>query len=126
MIDVTFPMHTVSEANRRGHWSKHTGRTKGQRDATGLVVQAEAKQRTKRDAAWLLLSADDGPLFVTLTRLAPRRLDSDNNVGSLKAVRDGVADALGIDDRDPRVTWLYGQEKAKGYAVRITITRREL
>lgn len=62
---------------------------------------------------------------VTITRLSARELDSDNLESSQKAVRDGVADALGIDDRDPRVTWLYAQEKAKGYAVRITITRRE-
>lgn len=125
MIDVTFPMHTVSEANRRGHWSKHAGRIKGQREAAGLVVQAESQQRTGRHASWLLLPADDGPLLVTFSRLAPRELDDDNLRGALKAVRDGVADALGIDDRDPRVTWLYAQEKAKGYAVRITITRME-
>lgn len=37
--------------------------------------------------------------------------------------RAGVADALGIDDRDPRVTWRYAQEKAKGYAVRVEIRR---
>ena len=35
----------------------------------------------------------------------------------------GFCDALGIDDRDPRVTWRYGQERggAREYAVRITV-----
>lgn len=44
-------------------------------------------------------------LVVLLTRVAPRELDSDNLQGALKHVRDGVADALGVDDRDERVTW---------------------
>jgi hypothetical protein len=125
MIDVTFPMRTVSEANRRGHWSKHSGRTKGQREAAGLVVQAESQKLYQRRSSTLMSVGAQWPMKVTLARLAPRDLDDDNLRGALKAVRDGVADALGIDDRDPRVTWLYAQEKAKGYAVRITITRRE-
>ena len=67
------------------------------------------------------------PCVVTLTRIAPRALDCDNNQISMKAVRDGVADRLGVDDRDPRVTWRYGQEKPdqpRTYAVRITIEDR--
>jgi hypothetical protein len=38
-----------------------------------------------------------------------------------------VADALGIDDRDPRVTWRYDQRRGKRgqYAVEITIIRAE-
>ena len=39
-------------------------------------------------------------------------------------MRDGVADALGIDDGDERLTWHYAQDKApRGhYAVRVEIT----
>jgi hypothetical protein len=63
---------------------------------------------------------------VTLTRIGPRDLDSDNLAGSAKAVRDAVARWLGVDD-GPRapVEWRYAQERpakgAKRYAVRITI-----
>jgi hypothetical protein len=45
-------------------------------------------------------------------------MDGDNSIGSLKAVRDGVADALGIDDGDPRLTWEYRQETGP-FGVRI-------
>jgi hypothetical protein len=45
-------------------------------------------------------------------------MDSDNSIGSLKSVRDGVADALGIDDGDPRLTWEYRQETGP-FGVRI-------
>jgi len=41
----------------------------------------------------------------------------------LKAVRDGVADAFEIDDRDKRVEWRYTQEKCgRGkFAVQVMI-----
>jgi hypothetical protein len=48
-------------------------------------------------------------------------MDSDNLAIAAKSLRDGVADKLGIDDGDPRITWAYAQEKSKGYAVRIEI-----
>lgn len=119
MITVTIPLKTVTESNAKEHWRTKARRAKGQRDASGLTIAAELHQCGLRDGKSRL------PLTVLLTRLAPGTLDDDNNVSAAKHVRDGVADALGIDDRDPRVTWLYAQEKAKGYAVRITITRRE-
>jgi hypothetical protein len=40
-------------------------------------------------------------------------LDDDNLAGACKSVRDGIADALMVDDRHPRVRWLTGQTKAK-------------
>ena len=59
-------------------------------------------------------------LVVTLTRIGARKLDSDNLARSMKAVRDGIADALGIDDGSDRIEWKYAQEKGK-YAVKVTI-----
>lgn len=51
-----------------------------------------------------------------------REMDSDNLAGSMKAVRDGIADALGIDDGDTnRVRWSYSQKRGKWYAVHVTI-----
>lgn len=63
------------------------------------------------------------PCTVTLTRIAPRDLDGDNLQSSLKAIRDGVADFLKVDDRDSRVTWAYAQERGapKFYGVRVEI-----
>lgn len=62
-------------------------------------------------------------IVVQFTRIAPGAFDDDNMTISAKRLRDGVADALGIDDRDARVRWLTGQEKApRGvYAVRIEV-----
>jgi hypothetical protein len=60
---------------------------------------------------------------ITLTRIAPRALDSDNLASGLKAARDGVADALGVDDGSSRIEWRYAQQRGKAgeYAVRVEI-----
>lgn len=63
-------------------------------------------------------------ITVTLIRISAGELDSDAALGgSMKAVRDGVADWLGLDDRDHRVEWLYGQQccQRKQHGVRIEI-----
>lgn len=120
---MTIPIKTVSEANARGHWRSRHRRSKAQRAA----VQAH----------WFVASIHQlfvgaklpSPWVVTLTRIAPSSgLDDDNLRSALKAVRDQVADELGLpNDRDPRVTWEYAQErgKARHYAVRVTVERRK-
>jgi len=127
MISVTIPLRTVSEANRHEHWRARQRRAKEQRTAVVLVLAAEWFRKLGHRPYWTLkfgyFAGSD--LIVQLTRLTARELDDDNLQGALKHVRDGVADTLGIDDRNPRVTWEYAQERAKGYAVRIEIRRRE-
>lgn len=110
MISITFPCHTVSEANAHTHWRARQRRAAHQRGLAKLVLRSQVKPPAP-------------PLKVTLERIAPRALDSDNLAGSQKHVRDGVADWLGIDDRDPRVTWAYLQSKGqpREYAVRVLI-----
>jgi hypothetical protein len=64
-----------------------------------------------------------GPFVVTLTRIAPRKLDSDNLNSAFKAMRDGIADWLCVDDGHESVTWVYAQRKGrKGeYAAEVAI-----
>jgi hypothetical protein len=52
------------------------------------------------------------PCTVTMTRVAPSNgLDSDNLSGSMKAIRDAVAEWLGVDDRDARIEWKCAQRR---------------
>lgn len=106
MIELELPLRIESVANLREHWAVKARRTKQHRHLACALVPGHAL-----------------PCVVTLTRIAPRALDDDNLRSGLKAVRDGVADRLGIDDRDPRVKWRYGQRpgKAKQYAVLVRI-----
>lgn len=103
MITVTLPLRLVSGANVREHWAVRAKRAKAHRTAC------------------LLVPSCDVPCVVTLTRFGPRELDSDNLAISAKHVRDGIADRLGVNDNDPRVVWLYAQERAKEYGVRVEI-----
>ena len=94
---VRMPIRTYSIANERLHWRTRAKRAKVQRSAARMLCPAD-----------LVL-----PLTIRIVRVSPRELDSDNLAISAKHVRDGIADRLGIDDRDPRVTWVYAQ--ARGY-----------
>lgn len=65
----------------------------------------------------------DVPCTVKMIRLSSGKLDSDNLQGALKSIRDGIADALGVKDNDPRVTWEYVQEKCRRgeFGIRVEI-----
>ncbi len=67
-----------------------------------------------------------GPYAVKITRLAPRFLDSDDNLNiSAKHIRDGIADALGVNDGDKtKINFSYEQEKSELYGVRVEISGR--
>jgi len=101
MIEFELPIRTVSEANLRGSWRKHAARRKQQRAATALMMRPYLHDLPKK------------PWTITLTRIAPRMLDSDNAVGALKHVRDGIADATSIDDGDPAHRWVYGDQQKR-------------
>lgn len=114
-IRFAFPCKTVSESNERSHPFERARRVKEHRKTAGWQTRAKVDHRE-------LLATSD--VDVTLTRVAPSGgLDDDNLRGALKAIRDGVADALGVDDGDPRVGWKYGQRRGP-YGVEVTIERR--
>ena len=111
MITVTLPIRTRNALNVREHWAVRSKRSKSERSAACTVLRTGPVP-------------SDYPLAVYLTRIAPRRMDEGCGLNaSLKAVRDGVADFLGVDDGDARVLWIYGQRKGepKQYAVEIVI-----
>lgn len=118
-VTVTIPIYARSEANRRDHWSAKSSRVSQQRGFTAAYLRGAA------NLVNFVRRLDTSQRFkVTLTRIHRRRvkpLDDDNLRSSLKAVRDGVADAIGIDDGDKRVIWDYAQEPGSDYAVRIQI-----
>lgn len=95
-VSVEIPMRLPSRANSDGQ----RGGTHWQR--AKLVKQ----QRFEVAMALLPYEGLAVPVTVQLTRVSPRSIDSDNLSGSLKAVRDAVAEWLGVDDADDRVTWL--------------------
>ena len=112
-VSVELPLRLRSSANLREHWARRAERVAGERAVVRFMLSAQ------RD--W---KPDGGPCVVTLTRVAPRELDDDNLAHAFKAIRDGVADALGVDDRDPRVTWGYAQRRGP-YAIVVEVREKK-
>ena len=102
-VSVTLPgIRVYSESNEHTHWRIRAKRAKDQQFIVTVVLGPTV-------ARYMMMVA---PLTVTMTRVAPSKgLDSDNLVGSMKHVRDGIAKVLGIDDSDPRVLWVVEQRK---------------
>lgn len=98
---ISIPLRTGRGLNDREHFRAHARRVKKEREA----------------AAWMLKSATkpELPCSVILTRVAPSNgLDDDNLAGSLKGVRDAVAQWVGVDDRDRQtVRYLYRQRRGE-------------
>ena len=93
------PIRKSSGLNAREHWHARASRVRRERGHTG----------------WMLKGAETPPVpcSVRLTRFAPSNgLDDDNLAGSLKAVRDQIAEWLGVDDkRRDLVRYVYAQER---------------
>ena len=64
------------------------------------------------------------PCVVEIVRVGKGTLDDDNLRAAGKSVRDGIADRLGVNDNDPRVTWKYGQQTGE-YSVIVRITEAD-
>lgn len=114
MIEFTIPIRLVCSANSREHWR--------------VIAKRKAEQRSTAKYATLglfgrgLMVKLRTPYKITITRIGKRRMDDDNLAGTAKYLRDGIADALGIDDGDETAaTWHYSQEIGNDYGARIQI-----
>ncbi len=109
VVVVDIPMRLPSTLNMREHWGEKAKRAKRHRTAVALAMSSVglrgAVDRLRE------LAASGGRLRVIFTMVSPRRLDSDNLQGSLKAVRDSLAYVIGLDDGSPQWDWIYLQER---------------
>lgn len=105
MLQVSLPLRLNSRANdhRYKHWAPQAATTRAHR-VGALLALAAHKHR--------LRGLLDAGLVVRMVRVGPKELDSHDNLGhALKALTDGVADALGVHDRDTRVSFVPDAEK---------------
>ncbi len=103
MITIEIDLRIVSPANQRCHWSDKAKRTRSER----IHVHYEWRNMLAT-RHWVNPKL---PCVVTLTRIGPRKFDTDNLARGFKAVRDQVATELKIDDGSDLVTWVYEQRK---------------
>lgn len=111
ILALEAPVLIQSAANLREHHHAKAKRVAREREAVTVALWAHAGR-----TGGPVLLASHWRLLVSFTRMATRLLDDDNLVGGCKASRDAVAAWLGVDDRDPRVTWGYDQRTHKRYA----------
>ena len=120
LIEAFIPGKLESKLNLHGHWSKAHRTAKRQRENAHWAMIQKRNGVVESDL-------DDIALTVTITRLSPhyeqenKRLDNDNLAGACKAIRDGIADWLNVNDRDPRITWVYAQGFHEEYACTVSI-----
>lgn len=115
-MKFTLPIRLKSLSNRREHWGTKARRTRDHRRGVLLWINQQSAPIPPL------------PVTVTLTRIAPRPLDSDDNLrDAFKALKDGIADAYGLPDNDRRFTWVYAQRrgKAREYLVEIEVLARD-
>jgi len=111
-VSLPWPDKVLSQ-NARVHWSKRARATKTARQHTGwATIRAMG---TSRKPGWQRAK-------VSLTFCPPdrRRRDLQNCIGAAKALIDGVADAIGVDDSLFDCSYQFGQP-VKGGAVIVSI-----
>lgn len=112
LIALPWPDARLSP-NARVHWSARTG-VKAKARADARIATFAALGCDLRELRQAL--AGDAPIALTITFHPPdaRHRDDDNMIASFKASRDGIADALGVDDRRFRPHYVFSEPEAPG------------
>lgn len=111
MLELKFPWPPKElSPNKRLHWAKVAKVKKQYRQACYLLTKQAGEKL-------------QGKLSVDIEFVVPdkRNRDDDNMIASFKAGRDGVAEALGVDDVYFNTTYRVNREPIKGGAVIVKI-----
>ena len=110
MIELPWPSPALSP-NARGHWSKRAKAAKAYRLECFLITKQAG------------IKAPEGKILWTVEFFPPSRraYDDDNLLARMKSARDGIADALGVDDRRFVTQFSVSETVIKGGLVRVTI-----
>lgn len=106
MIRLPFPPASLS-GHAKGHWRAKAAATKQWRDLTCKIAKA----------AKLSIPAD-GDIRVRVTFVPPdRRSDRTNFANRCKPIFDGLADALGVNDRRFLPAFHYMEPQKPGWLI---------
>ncbi len=109
-VELLMPIRADVNLNSRASWRAKHRSVKSQKVAVGWFLTRNKPPKE--------------PILVRLTRISPASVlpDDDNVVGSLKAVRDAIADWAGIDDRHrDRIRFVYEDPVRGPWAVKAVI-----
>lgn len=113
MIVLPWPNAGLSP-NARLHWKPKADLKAAARADAAKEVLAQVPPCDR----YRLRQAEVIPVTITFYPPDKRHRDDDNMIGSFKAARDGIADALGVNDRRFRPHYFFAEPEKPG---RITV-----
>lgn len=126
IFGLPFPPRQLSP-NARIHWGRKSSVAKKYRyDCCLRAKVAIQENRWRTDALQKLVQETGETIHLFLDIYPPDRRgrDDDNIIAAFKAGRDGLADAMGIDDKHFRIHPLvHRDEPVKGGKIRVTVAR---
>lgn len=121
-IALDIPVVLVSELNdhESNHWSQRHLRTEAQQRAAETVLLMLPRNVDKEPC---LNDCDTTEFRVTITRVAPGKLDRGDNLNACgKWIRDLISRWIGVDDGSDRYAWNYKRvQEGKFYGCRVVI-----
>jgi len=123
LLIVEVPVRLWNTSNSRDGWRATAKRAKIVRTFARAAVGSRILRSVLVKGRRFGTTDLPFPCSVRLVYIGPRQLDDDGVASSVKSLRDGVADALGVDDRDPRVVWVPDQERGgvREYGARVEV-----
>lgn len=111
IVTLPWPDKRLSP-NARLHWKARVGPKQAARIAAGWAVYAATGFHATKAA----MQANEAPIPVEIRFYPPdrRHRDDDNMIGAFKAHRDGLADALGVNDRRFRPVYIFEAPEKPG------------
>ena len=114
-IVITFHWpHKDLSPNARVHWTKKSRAAKAYRKAGYVLTKASGAK-----VDW----EGEAHLWITFFPPDRRARDDDNLIAGFKNCRDGIADALGVDDKRFRMHLYVSDVVKPGGCVEVVITR---
>lgn len=119
IITLPWPnLKLTPNAKRRKHWRSYQPAIKSDRAAGAVCTCLALPLRAKK-----AIAATDGKIAMVVTFYPPdaRRRDDDGMISAFKHLRDGIADALGVDDHRFRPEYRFA-DPCKPGRVEVCIT----
>jgi crossover junction endodeoxyribonuclease RusA len=111
---LPFPAKVLWPNGRPAHWAEKARAVKSARKAAWAAALAAGVKSLPASGRYAIA--------VTVYPKTRNAIDADNAVSSLKASLDGIADALGVDDRTFDTPSISFGEPVKGGLLSLTLT----
>lgn len=112
MITLPWPdKRLMPNAKNRTHWRTYHPVMQADRQAAKVLATCAIPLSLKK-----AIRESEGHISMTITFYPPdkRRRDDDGVVGAFKHLRDGLADAIGVDDYRFRPTYVFAEPEKPG------------